>query len=135
MSTDELLERFDVARVGKASAIFDERKLRWVNGRHMRELPLDQYAEAVAGAPGRSGVELAADRERLRAACAIAQDKAQTLDEVWPLIRFLFEPPVDDEKARREVPDGRGARRCCARRATLLAGCEPFEPDGDRARA
>jgi glutamyl-tRNA synthetase len=37
--------------------------------------------------------------ERLRAACAIAQEKAQTLDEVWGLIRFLFEPPVDDEKA------------------------------------
>ena len=39
--------------------------------------------------------------ERLRAACEIAQEKAQTLDEVWPLIRFLFEPPVEDEKAWR----------------------------------
>ena len=45
-----------------------------------------------ASAPG--------DPDRLRAACAIAQDKAQTLDEVWPLVRFLFEPPVDDPKAR-----------------------------------
>ena len=47
---------------------------------------------------GRSPPRPRAD-ERLRAACAIAQEKAQTLDEVWPLIRFLFEPPVDDEKA------------------------------------
>ncbi len=37
--------------------------------------------------------------ERLRAACEIAQEKAQTLEEVWGLIRFLFEPPVEDEKA------------------------------------
>jgi glutamyl-tRNA synthetase len=39
----------------------------------------------------------------MRRACGIAQEKAQTLDEVWALIRFLFEPPVDDEKAWRKV--------------------------------
>jgi glutamyl-tRNA synthetase len=39
----------------------------------------------------------------LRRACAIAQEKAQTLDEVWPLIRFLFESPVDDEKSWNKV--------------------------------
>src|SRR5205809_4721549 len=37
MSTEELVERFDVADVGRASAIFDEQKLRWLNGRFMRE--------------------------------------------------------------------------------------------------
>jgi glutamyl-tRNA synthetase len=93
MSTEELLARFEVTDVGKSAAIFDERKLRWVNGRFMRELSLEEYTMAVARHTGRE-----AD-ERLRAACAIAQEKAQTLDEVWPLIRFLFEPPVDDEKA------------------------------------
>ena len=38
----------------------------------------------------------------------MAQDKAQTLDEVWPLIRFVFEEPVDDEKARTKFlgPEG-----------------------------
>ena len=41
MSTAELVERFDVRDVGRASAIFDEQKLRWLNGRFMRELPLD----------------------------------------------------------------------------------------------
>ena len=56
LSTEELLERFDVARVGTASAIFDERKLRWINGRHMRELPLDAYVAAVASHLSRSGV-------------------------------------------------------------------------------
>src|SRR5918997_427389 len=94
MSTPELIKRFDVARIGRASAVFDERKLRWLNGRFMRELALDDYAEAVAGQRERSGVEVPADRERLADACRIAQDKAQTLAEVWPLIRFAFEEPV-----------------------------------------
>ncbi len=97
MSTEELVERFRVEDVGKAAAIFDEKKLRWVNGRFMREMPLEEYTAAVARHLGRE------PDERLRAACAIAQEKAQTLDEVWPLIRFLFEPPVEDEKAWSKV--------------------------------
>jgi glutamyl-tRNA synthetase len=97
IATDELVERFRVEDVGKAAAIFDEKKLRWINGRYMRELPLDEYTAAVARHLGRE-----AD-DRLRAACAIVQEKAQTLDEVWSLIRFLFEPPVDDEKAWQKV--------------------------------
>jgi glutamyl-tRNA synthetase len=95
--TEELVERFRVADVGKAAAIFDEKKLRWVNGRYMREMPLDEYVEAVAAHLGRP------PDERLCAACEIVQEKAQTLAEVWPLIRFLFEPPVEDEKAWRKT--------------------------------
>jgi glutamyl-tRNA synthetase len=97
MPTEELVRRFQVEDVGKSAAIFDEKKLRWVNGRFMREMSLDQYTAAVARHLSRD-----AD-ERLRAACAIAQEKAQTLDEVWPLIRFLFEPPVEDEKSWSKV--------------------------------
>jgi glutamyl-tRNA synthetase len=101
LSTAELVERFRVEDVGKAAAIFDEKKLRWLNGRYMRELPPEEYGQAVARHLGR---EL---DERLRAACEIVQEKAQTLEEVWPLIRFLFEPPVEDEKAwRKTMKDG-----------------------------
>ena len=94
LSTGELIERFSIERVGTSSAVFDEQKLRWMNGRFMREMPLDEYTEAVARFAGRP-VD-----DRLRAACEIVQEKAQTLAEVWPLIRFLFEQPVDDPKAR-----------------------------------
>jgi glutamyl-tRNA synthetase len=119
MSTEELVERFRVEDVGKSAAIFDEKKLRWVNGRFMREMPLDEYTAAVARHLGRD-----AD-ESLRAACAIAQEKAQTLDEVWPLIRFLFEPPVDDEKSWGKVmKDG-------ALPALEAAGAALAEIDGE----
>ena len=108
MSTPELIARFDVARIGRASAIFDEQKLRWLNGRFMRELEPGEYADSVAGYLKRSGVKPPADRAHFAEACRVAQDKAQTLAEVWPLIRFVFTEPVDDEKARRKFlgPDG-----------------------------
>jgi glutamyl-tRNA synthetase len=124
MDTDELIERFRIERVGRAAAVFDERKLRWMNGRFMRELPLDEYTDAVAAHLAAEGV--AVERDRLRAACAIAQDKAQTLAEVWPLIRFLFEPPVDDEKARRKFLKAEHLENLRGLRP-VLAEVDPFD--------
>jgi glutamyl-tRNA synthetase len=120
MSTEELVERFRIEDVGRASAIFDEQKLRWMNGRFMRQMPLDEYTEAVARYLGREP-----DR-RLRAACAIAQEKAQTLAEVWPLIRFVFEPPVDDPKAWRKVM-GEGTRPLLEAARTALGEANGFQ--------
>jgi glutamyl-tRNA synthetase len=118
--TAELIRRFAVADVGKAAAIFDEKKLRWMNGRYMRELPLDEYVRVVAEHLGRP------QDERLRAACGIVQEKAQTLEEVWPLIRFLFEPPVEDEKAwRKTMKDEAPAVLAAAREA--LAEADGFD--------
>jgi glutamyl-tRNA synthetase len=129
LATDELVERFEIERVGRASAIFDERKLRWLNGRFMRDLPPDDYVEAVAGELAREGhAEAAVDRERLRSACGIAQEKAQTLTEVWPLIRFLFEPPVDDEAAWEKVMGADAAPRLEAA-LEALAEAEPFDTE------
>jgi glutamyl-tRNA synthetase len=122
ISTEELTGRFRVEDVGRAAAVFDEKKLRWMNGRYMREMPLTEYAEAVA-----VHLERPLD-ERLLAACEIVQEKAQTLAEVWPLIRFLFEPPVEDEKAwRKTMRDGALAALQAVRGA--LADSEGFDSE------
>ena len=88
MSTEELVERFEVARrrqgrgdLRRAEAALAERPL------HARDA-----ARRVHGG-GRRATSAASPTSALRAACEIAQEKAQTLDEVWPLIRFLFEEP------------------------------------------
>ncbi len=97
LDTDELVERFRPEDVGKSSAVFDEKKLRWMNGRYMRELDLETYTATVARFLDRE-----ADAE-LTEACRISQEKASTLNEVWPLIRFAYEEPVEDEKAWRKI--------------------------------
>ncbi len=120
MATEELVRRFRVEDVGRSAAIFDEKKLRWLNGRFMRELPLDQYTAAVAKHLGRE------PDARLRAACEIAQEKAQTLAEVWDLIRFLFDPPVDDQKAWDKVMKD-GALAALEAAGTALADAPAFD--------
>ena len=114
ISTEELIERFSIERVGSSPAVFDARKLRWMNGRYMRELPLEEYEGRLAEhlrahSEADAAVYCAAAPELRRTACEIVRDKAQTLDEAWPLIRFLFAEPVDDQAAWERVmkPDVR----------------------------
>lgn len=120
LSTEELIKRFRPEDVGKSSAVFDEKKLRWMNGRYMREMTPDEYrtevVEYFAVSDFDTEQELDFDPfdgpipERFSFACEIVQEKAQTLAEVWPLIRFLFQPPVEDEKAWRKVMKGDAER-------------------------
>jgi glutamyl-tRNA synthetase len=89
-SLPELAERFRLDRVSKNPAVFDEHKLRHLNGRHLRELSLDDLTERLEAYTGRSG---------LRGAVDISAEKIQTLADFWPLVSFLFDGPVDDPKA------------------------------------
>jgi glutamyl-tRNA synthetase len=97
---DELKERFSLERVSKAPAVFDEQKLRWMNGRYLRELSVDELTPRLEALTGQSG---------LHAAVAITQDKMSTLDEFWPLARSFFEGPADDPQAREKVLGAPGA--------------------------
>src|SRR3712207_4794265 len=53
-STDELVERFSLDRVSRSPAVFDEQKLRWMNGRYLRELEPADAARRVEELAGRS---------------------------------------------------------------------------------
>ncbi len=104
MSTDELTARFSIDRVGRAAAIFDEQKLRWLNGRHLRALDPAEYeprlrAYLEVADPDAADRFAAAGADERRAACEIVREKAQTLGEAWRLVAFLFGEVAYDEKA------------------------------------
>jgi glutamyl-tRNA synthetase len=117
ISTPALVEQFDLHRVSKNPARFDEQKLRWMNGRYLRELSTEELTARLEAFTGRSG---------LRPAVEISREKMQTLAEFWPLAGFLFDGPVDDPAAREKWldEDGLGA---LAEAREALAGAEPFD--------
>jgi glutamyl-tRNA synthetase len=117
LSTEQLVERFDITRVSKNPARFDEQKLRWLNGRYMRELDVDELTAALERHTGRSG---------LRDAVAIAAEKVQTLDDFWPLAGFIFDGPADDEAARSKWLGPEGREVLGEARAALAALPEPL---------
>jgi glutamyl-tRNA synthetase len=119
MTTDELVERFSLERVSKNPAVFDERKLRSMNGRYLRELPTEELKARLEELTG---------REIPIEAVAISQDKIQTLAEFWPLAKFLVEPQEFDQEAWEKVMrDGVPERLHAAREA--LEALDSFEPE------
>jgi glutamyl-tRNA synthetase len=110
-SLAELQERFRLERVSKSPAVFDEQKLRWMNGRYVRELDVDDLTSRLEALTGRSG---------LRGAVEISQDKISTLTEFWPLTQFFFDGPADDPGARERVLEAPGGREALAAVRTAL---------------
>ena len=49
-TTEQLQELFTLERVSKSPAVFDEQKLRWINGRYVREMPVSRADRAAGGA-------------------------------------------------------------------------------------
>ena len=117
LSTEQMIEGFRLERVSRNPAVFDEQKLRWMNGRYMRELPRDELVRRLEQVTGR---ELPVE------AVAISQDKMQTLADFWPLAGFLVERRDFDEQAWAKVMgDGAPERLREAREA--LEQAEPFD--------
>src|SRR6185312_10795225 len=46
-SREQLIQKFSLERVQRSGAHFDERRLLWMNGHYIRELPLDDLLELV----------------------------------------------------------------------------------------
>lgn len=118
-STEELKQHFSLERVSKSPAVFDEKKLRWMNGSYLRELPLDELTARIERFTGREG---------LGPAVELAHEKIQTLADFWPLCGFFYDGPVEDEKAQRKFLNDEGRERLAAAR-NALADADPFSAD------
>jgi glutamyl-tRNA synthetase len=104
LCTEELVERFTLERVSRNPARFDEVKLRWLDGVHIRTLTVAELADRLLEYLRLSDPDAAqaagADRALLEGAVAISQEKIQTLADFWPLARFFFIGAAEDAAAR-----------------------------------
>ena len=114
----ELTRRFDITRVSKNPARFDVQKLRWMNGRYLRELTTEELTRRLEEHTGRTG---------LAAGVEISREKVQTLEDFWPLAGFLYDGPADDPKAREKWLTDPGHREALADVRAALADLEPFD--------
>src|SRR3954470_17099015 len=91
LSTEQMTAQFQLARVSRNPALFDEQKLRWMNGRYVRALSTEELTARLEAFTGRTG---------LGPAVEISREKMQTLADFWPLAGFFFDGPADDQAAR-----------------------------------
>jgi glutamyl-tRNA synthetase len=115
---EQLAERFRLERVSKSPAVFDEQKLRHLNGQHLRALSTDDLTARLETYTGRTG---------LRGAVEISREKIQTLADFWPLAGFLFDGPAHEQKAFvKWIENPESAANLAAAREAI-ATVEPFD--------
>lgn len=90
-SMAELESQFDLGRVQQSGAIFDREKLDWVNGLHIRALPVPVLAERLGPYLPRLSSELIA-----RAAPAL-RERMKTLADATDLLSYLWQEPAIPE--------------------------------------
>lgn len=92
-SREQLIELFTLDHVHRAPAVFDRTKLDWMNGHYIRSLDPDDLAERLLPFLTRAGI--AADLPSLRQLAPFVQERLKRLDEIAPLIDFLFTDTLD----------------------------------------
>ncbi|MBI3331135.1 MAG: glutamate--tRNA ligase [Candidatus Omnitrophica bacterium] len=96
----ELIEAFDLAKVRKAAAQFDQRKLDWLNSQYLKRTPLPRLAELLAERLTAKGwLSADYDRDWLARLAALLQDRLRVLEDIEDEHAFFFREPPDYEEA------------------------------------
>jgi glutamyl-tRNA synthetase len=108
----EIVERFDLASVNKASAFFDLKKLDHVNGEYIRALPVDEFvgrSQPFLQGEGAPWPDDAFDAGDFAVLAPLVQERVRTLAEVPGYVDFVFldEPVVDEASWQKVMVKGR----------------------------
>lgn len=89
---EELIKKFSLDRVQKSPARFDEQRLLWLNGQHIRLLSLEDLYSRVTSFWPESAVH--ATEEGKKQVLALVQDRLKTLTDLPILTSYFFENPT-----------------------------------------
>jgi glutamyl-tRNA synthetase len=89
MSRHELIERFSLDRVVASPAVFDYKKLDWMNGVYLRALQPDEYAHFLERWLREHDIDW--PQQRVFATVPLVQEKIEKFSQYPDFVRFLFE--------------------------------------------
>ncbi len=95
-SRQELIDKFSLDRVQRSGARFDEQRLLWLNGQHIRNLSLDDLSSRVDSGNFWPASAAQAEPSYRRAVLTLAQDRLKTLSDLSVLTSYFFEEPTTD---------------------------------------
>jgi glutamyl-tRNA synthetase len=89
-SPTQLVEAFELERVQKGGAKFDEIKLKWLNHEHIKRLSASEFAHALAAYLDLRSPEYVRP-PRFEALASIVKERAQTLGEAADMLKNEFD--------------------------------------------
>lgn len=94
-TVDELIKKFSLDRVQKSPARFDEKRLWWMNGMHIRKMNSDDLSKKVEDRwPSESNNFSEAYKNKV---LLLVQERLKKLDEIDELTGFFFKDPIVNE--------------------------------------
>ena len=102
-SREQFIQWFNLDHLGKSAAQFDEAKLRWVNGQHIKAMPDEQLVPLVSAQLAKRGIVADA---RLQAICALFKDRCDTTVVLadWAAV-FYSDVQIKPEDLAQHVTD------------------------------
>lgn len=94
-SPKELIEKFDLSRVQKSPARFDEQRLLWMNGMHIRALAPDTLLKLCEDYWPEEAKT--ADEDYKKQVLGLVQERLKMLGELKELTSFFFTDPMADK--------------------------------------
>jgi glutamyl/glutaminyl-tRNA synthetase len=93
-SMQELLKDFSFDKIHKASAVFDIKKLDWMNGEYIKKLPLKKFVE-LARPYLEKNVGSIIDDSKIDKIMELEQQRVSRLNETGERLGFLFADALD----------------------------------------
>ncbi len=134
MTLARMVELFDVAGLQKKAAIFDPRKLEWMNGQHLSLLPSEELATIVTPALERAGLATAADlaarHDWYIALLELLKVRARTIDDIVRQATPYFRDDItyDDEAVAKQWKDRPATAGLLVGVRDALAAIPSWEP-------
>jgi glutamyl-tRNA synthetase len=102
-SRDELIEAFDLGGISKKSAVFDEKKLEWMNGQYLNKMNNEELLQRVLPYLTDSGYVTedfaVANQEYLLRIVGLLKTRIRKLTEFAKLAKYFFTEPEEYEEA------------------------------------
>ena len=117
MTVAQLIEKFDTHGLQKKAAVFDVKKLEWMNGQHLALISLDELAPIVAPALAKAGYTtldaLEARREWYHGLLDLLRVRSRTTDDIVRQAAPYFQESVeyDPDAVEQAVARCTGHRR------------------------
>jgi glutamyl-tRNA synthetase len=112
---DEIISRFDLDRVHKSAAMFDNKKLMYINGVHIRKKSADELTKLCVPYLIKDSIiteeDVKSRYEYIKHTIVLQQEKMQVLSEISALSTYFYRDDIDMNEDAKKVWEKNAADR------------------------
>lgn len=93
-SLQQLVDAFDLARVSKSGAKFDQNKARWFNQQYLRKTSDQELLPVLRDALNKQPIQTDFSEDYLLKVCSMVKEKISFTKELWDYSSYFFSDPT-----------------------------------------